>query len=159
MSQKQTALQTVARGMTELADAAAEAADAGATTKLLYEDDLPTIQKVEKLASEVYKAGRVDWGPMTRTTSRRFDDNGWNYPICMAKTHLVRVCRPQVARRADRPYSAHQGSAGPRRGQADRDAGWGHPHPSGPAIIPQRNWTSTSMNPPARSPGSWELDE
>ena len=75
-------------GMTELADAAAETADSGASTKLLYDDDAPLIQKVETLASEIYKAGRVDWGPMTRTTSRRFDDNGWNYPVCMAKTHL-----------------------------------------------------------------------
>ena len=75
-------------GMTELADAAAAAADSGAATKLLYDDDLPIIRKVETLASDVYKAGRVDWGPMTRTTSRRFDENGWNYPICMAKTHL-----------------------------------------------------------------------
>ena len=74
--------------MTELADAIAEVADSGASTTLLYDDDLPIIRKVETLASEVYKAGRVDWGPMTRTTSRRFDNNGWNYPVCMAKTHL-----------------------------------------------------------------------
>ncbi len=75
-------------GMTELADAVADAAETGADVELLYDDDAPLIDKVETLAEEVYRAKEVTWGPMTRTTSRRFDALGWNFPICMAKTHL-----------------------------------------------------------------------
>ncbi|MBM3958234.1 MAG: formate--tetrahydrofolate ligase [SAR202 cluster bacterium] len=75
-------------GMTDLATAVVEAASRPSKVKLLYPDDLPISKKVETLASELYYAASVDWGPMTRTTARRYQDQGWNFPICMAKTHL-----------------------------------------------------------------------
>ena len=76
-------------GMTELAEAVVDAVDHHpADVHLVYEDDDKIIDKVETLASKLYKAGETTWGPMTRTTARRFQDNGWNFPICIAKTHL-----------------------------------------------------------------------
>ncbi|HJM76624.1 MAG TPA: formate--tetrahydrofolate ligase [Dehalococcoidia bacterium] len=75
-------------GMVELAEAVVAAADQPSKVTLLYEDDDPTIEKVETLATDIYQAGQVIWGPMTRTTSRRFENNGWHFPLCVAKTHL-----------------------------------------------------------------------
>jgi formate--tetrahydrofolate ligase len=75
-------------GMVELAEAVVAAADQPSKVTLLYEDDASTIEKVETLATDVYQAGQVIWGPMTRTTSRRFENNGWHFPLCVAKTHL-----------------------------------------------------------------------
>lgn len=75
-------------GMTDLAQAVVDACEAGANVKLLYESDEPFFTKVERLAKDVYGASKVEWGPMTRTTARRFKDNGWEFPVCMAKTHL-----------------------------------------------------------------------
>ncbi len=76
-------------GMTELAEAVVDAVDNHeGTVKLAYEDDASIIDKVETLATNLYKAGNTTWAPMTKTTARRFEDNGWNFPICIAKTHL-----------------------------------------------------------------------
>lgn len=83
-------------GMTELADAVADAASKPSKIKLLYEDGLSTTEKVEKLATAIYRAGKVEWGPMTRTTARRFEENGWNFPICMAKTNLSVSADPSL---------------------------------------------------------------
>ena len=76
-------------GMTELAEAVWGAAHSDkANVKLLYQDGESIFDKVDKMASNLYQADQVEWGPMTRTTARRFADNGWDFPICMAKTHL-----------------------------------------------------------------------
>ena len=75
-------------GMTDLAAAVVDAARSDAEVRLLYDDDAPLIDKVETLADRVYRAGRVTWGPMTRTTARRFEGRSWNFPVCMSKTHL-----------------------------------------------------------------------
>jgi formyltetrahydrofolate synthetase len=75
-------------GMIELAEAVVSATEQPANVELLYDDDDSTFDKVDALAKGLYKADAVTWGPMTRTTTRRFEDNGWNFPICMAKTHL-----------------------------------------------------------------------
>lgn len=76
-------------GMTELAEAVVDAVDHHpANVHFIYDDDDSIITKVETLASELYKASKTTWGPMTRTTARRFQDNGWDFPICIAKTHL-----------------------------------------------------------------------
>jgi len=75
-------------GMKELAEAVVSIADIGSDTSFIYDDDASTIDKVELLADKIYGADRVVWGRMTRTTARRFESNGWKFPICMAKTHL-----------------------------------------------------------------------
>ena len=75
-------------GMTELAEAVVSAVEAPSEVRLLYEDGAGVIDKVQTIAREIYLADGVSWGPRTRTTSRRFERNGWDFPICVAKTHL-----------------------------------------------------------------------
>ena len=83
-------------GMTELAEAVVKAANQPSDVKLLYEDDESFFDKVENIAKSLYLAGDVSWGPMTRTTARRFADNGWNFPVCIAKTHLSISADPKL---------------------------------------------------------------
>jgi formate--tetrahydrofolate ligase len=83
-------------GMTDLAEAVVEACCLGADVKLLYANDEPFFDKVEKMATQLYSASKVEWGPMTRTTARRFADNGWDFPVCMAKTHLSVSADPKL---------------------------------------------------------------
>lgn len=84
-------------GMTQLAEAVVEACDSGAADmKLLYDNDERFFTKVERLAKELYGAAKVEWGPMTRTTARRFEENGWEFAVCMAKTHLSVSADPKL---------------------------------------------------------------
>ncbi|MDA0364595.1 MAG: formate--tetrahydrofolate ligase [Chloroflexi bacterium] len=84
-------------GMTDLAEAVVAAVEGGtANVKLLYEDETPIIKKVEALATKLYMASEVTWGPRTRTTARRFEQNGWDFPICIAKTHLSISANPRL---------------------------------------------------------------
>ena len=83
-------------GMTELATAVVEAANQPSEVKLLYEDKDSFFDKVEYLAKSLYLSRDVTWGPMTKTTARRFADNGWNFPVCMAKTHLSISADPKL---------------------------------------------------------------
>ena len=84
-------------GMTELASAVWEAAwGNGADIALLYPDDAPLSTKVERLAKRIYQANLIEWGPNTRTTAHRFAELGWNYPVCMAKTHLSLSANPNL---------------------------------------------------------------
>ncbi|MBH65257.1 MAG: formate--tetrahydrofolate ligase [Chloroflexi bacterium] len=83
-------------GMTDLAQAVVHAADQPSDVKLLYDDDDDYFDKVENIAKSLYKASSVEWGPMTRTTARRFAANGWNFPVCIAKTHLSISSDPKL---------------------------------------------------------------
>ena len=83
-------------GMTELATAVVKAANQPSEVKLLYEDKDSFFDKVEYLAKSLYLSRDVTWGPMTKTTARRFSDNGWNFPVCMAKTHLSISADPKL---------------------------------------------------------------
>ena len=84
-------------GMTELASAVWEAAwGNGADIALLYPNDAPLSAKVERLAKRIYQADCIEWGPDTRATAHRFAELGWNYPVCMAKTHLSLSAKPEL---------------------------------------------------------------
>jgi formate--tetrahydrofolate ligase len=83
-------------GMTALAESVVAAADQPSDVQLLYNDDESFFDKVDKQASKLYQAKDVSWGPMTRTTARRFADNGWDFPVCMAKTHLSLSSDPKL---------------------------------------------------------------
>jgi formate--tetrahydrofolate ligase len=83
-------------GMTGLAEAVVEACAKGADVRLLYKDEESFFDKVERMACELYSAANVEWGPMTRTTARRFESNGWHFPVCMAKTHLSVSADPRL---------------------------------------------------------------
>ncbi len=84
-------------GMTELAEAVWDAAHSGiADVNLLYEDEMSIVDKVERISDRLFNADGVDWGPLTKTTARRFESNGWDFPICMAKTHLSVSANPRL---------------------------------------------------------------
>ena len=75
-------------GMTGLAEAVASAVEQPSRVRLLYEDSAGVEEKIETLAREIYGADGVDWGPGTREAARRFEENCWDFPVCVAKTHL-----------------------------------------------------------------------
>jgi formate--tetrahydrofolate ligase len=53
----------------------------------LYGDDLPLREKIETLAREIYRAGKVEYGPDARAAVGRLE--AWSaggLPVCMAKT-------------------------------------------------------------------------
>ena len=75
-------------GTTELAKAVAELADSGkADFHHLYEDELPLTQKIEKIATEIYRAERVDFDPAALKKLKDFEEKGYGkLPVCIAKT-------------------------------------------------------------------------
>ena len=76
-------------GMMDLANELCQVlSEQPATVELLYEDEDSIVDKVTSLAKKLYQAESLSWAPLTRTTARRFEANGWNFPICVAKTHL-----------------------------------------------------------------------
>ncbi|MBM3139031.1 MAG: formate--tetrahydrofolate ligase [Chloroflexi bacterium] len=84
-------------GMRELAEAVVGAVEGGsAKVRLLYDDGARITSKVESLATQLFMASEVTWGPRTRTTARRFEQNGWDFPICIAKTHLSISANPRL---------------------------------------------------------------
>ena len=83
-------------GMIELAEYISNLEEDNENISLLYEDSDSPIQKVQSLAKNIYSADKVSWGPMTRTTLRLFENQGWDFPICMAKTHLSVSADPKL---------------------------------------------------------------
>ena len=75
-------------GTTELAKAVAEIADSGkADFHYLYEDELPLTQKIEKIATEIYRAERVDFDSAALKKLKDFEEKGYGkLPVCIAKT-------------------------------------------------------------------------
>ncbi len=57
--------------------------------KPLYDLEMPTLQKIELIAREIYGADGIEVDPQARVDLRRAEASGGiNLPICMAKTHL-----------------------------------------------------------------------
>ena len=75
-------------GTEELAEAVAELADSGkADFKPLYEDSLSLKEKIEKIAGEIYRAGRVDFDPSALKKLKSYEEEGYGkLPVCIAKT-------------------------------------------------------------------------
>ena len=76
-------------GMTDLAEAVAQAAAGTPDVTYAYPLDASVEDKVLALAQRVYHADSVSWSTEARRRLRQFEAQGWgNLPICMAKTHL-----------------------------------------------------------------------
>lgn len=57
-------------------------------TPLLDDPDAPIVDKVERLATEVYGAGAVEWDEAARRQLERLDTAGYGrMPVCVSKTH------------------------------------------------------------------------
>ena len=55
----------------------------------LYDANLPLWDKIEKVATEIYKAGAVTTTDAVRKQIKAFEDAGYSdFPVCMAKTPL-----------------------------------------------------------------------
>ncbi|MEO6144187.1 MAG: formate--tetrahydrofolate ligase, partial [Dermatophilaceae bacterium] len=77
------------KGAMELAALVVEAANEPNTFHHLYELDLPLVDKIEKIAKEVYGADGIDLLPSVKKQLARFEVLGYGeFPVVIAKTHL-----------------------------------------------------------------------
>jgi methylenetetrahydrofolate dehydrogenase (NADP+)/methenyltetrahydrofolate cyclohydrolase/formyltetrahydrofolate synthetase/formate--tetrahydrofolate ligase len=76
-------------GARQLAEAVVEASNQPSRFEFLYPLDRPIKEKIETIATQVYRAGTVEYSPLAETQMADFERAGFGYlPICMAKTHL-----------------------------------------------------------------------
>jgi methylenetetrahydrofolate dehydrogenase (NADP+)/methenyltetrahydrofolate cyclohydrolase/formyltetrahydrofolate synthetase/formate--tetrahydrofolate ligase len=76
-------------GARDLAAAVVEASDQPSEFRFLYPLDRPIKEKIEAVATQVYRAGAVEYLPAAEAQIVDFEKAGFGYlPICMAKTHL-----------------------------------------------------------------------
>jgi formate--tetrahydrofolate ligase len=75
-------------GAEELARIVAEKADKGAPDfKPLYPSEMKLAEKIETIATEIYRAGSVSIPSSVRSQLKQWEDMGYgHYPICVAKT-------------------------------------------------------------------------
>lgn len=53
----------------------------------IYEDDMPLLEKIETVASQIYGAGSVSYAPAAKKQLARLEKMGFgSLPVCMAKT-------------------------------------------------------------------------
>ena len=77
------------KGALELAAMVVEAANEPTSFSYLYELDAPLVDKIEKVATEIYGADGIDLLPSVRRQLARFEVLGYGeYPVVIAKTHL-----------------------------------------------------------------------
>ncbi len=78
------------KGAKKLAEAVIKAADKPSKFQFLYPLDTTTIkEKIEKIATAIYRADGVDYSPEAEEQIERYTRLGFDkLPICMAKTHL-----------------------------------------------------------------------
>ncbi len=76
------------KGTEELATRIAEIADSDqANFEMLYGDDMPLMQKIETIATRIYRADEVVADKKIRDQLKQWEDAGYgNLPVCMAKT-------------------------------------------------------------------------
>ncbi len=76
-------------GARDLAEAVVEACREPSDFEFLYPLDRPIKEKIETIATQVYRAASVEYSPQAETQIADFEKAGFGYlPICMAKTHL-----------------------------------------------------------------------
>jgi formate--tetrahydrofolate ligase len=77
------------KGAVELAKLVIEAADEPNSFHYLYNLDLPLVDKIEKIAVEIYGADGIDLSSSVAKQLKRFEVLGYGeYPVVIAKTHL-----------------------------------------------------------------------
>jgi len=75
-------------GIKELATRIADIADSDqAKFEMLYGDDMPLMEKIETIATRIYRADEVIADKKIRDQLKQWEDAGYgNLPVCMAKT-------------------------------------------------------------------------
>ncbi len=76
-------------GAADLARAVVEAAEEPSGFHTLYDDDRPLRDKIETVATTIYRAGAVAYSPAADRALDDYERNGYGHlPVCIAKTHL-----------------------------------------------------------------------
>jgi formate--tetrahydrofolate ligase len=77
------------KGAIALAGLVVEAAQEPNSFQYLYDLDLPLVDKIEKIAREIYGADGIDLSPAVKKQLARFEVLGYGeFPVVIAKTHL-----------------------------------------------------------------------
>jgi formate--tetrahydrofolate ligase len=77
------------KGALALAALVVEAAEEPNSFRYLYDLDLPLVDKIEKIAREIYGADGIDLSPAVKKQLARFEVLGYGeFPVVIAKTHL-----------------------------------------------------------------------
>jgi formate--tetrahydrofolate ligase len=84
-------------GATALAELVVSACETPNEFRYLYELEQPIKAKIERIATEIYRAAGVDYTPLAERQIRQFEADGLgDLPICMAKTHLSFSADPKL---------------------------------------------------------------
>jgi formate--tetrahydrofolate ligase len=76
-------------GAVNLANAVIEACEEPSNFALLYPDDASLKEKIEKIATTIYGAAKVEYSAEANRQLAMYEANGFGVlPICVAKTHL-----------------------------------------------------------------------
>jgi formyltetrahydrofolate synthetase len=76
-------------GGVQLAEAVMKACEKPSAFRFLYPDDISIKQKIETIATEIYRAGNVTYTAEAEAKIKLFTKMGLSHlPLCMAKTHL-----------------------------------------------------------------------
>ena len=58
--------------------------------KYLYSDETPILEKIEKIAKEIYKAKGIDINETTREQIKKIEQAGFGkFPVCVQKLNTV----------------------------------------------------------------------
>ena len=84
-------------GGIDLARAVVKAANKPSNFKFLYSLDEPIAKKIEKIATSIYGASKVEYSPEAVKKIELYTKLGYDkFPICMAKTHLSLSHDPEL---------------------------------------------------------------
>jgi formate--tetrahydrofolate ligase len=76
-------------GAVDLAHAVVAACEEKTDFQFLYSDSDSLATKIEKVATTIYGASRVEYSDLAVSQLERYEKNGFgNLPVCIAKTHL-----------------------------------------------------------------------
>ncbi|MBT3778107.1 MAG: formate--tetrahydrofolate ligase [Pelagibacteraceae bacterium] len=74
-------------GTVDLANKVAELTDQESNFKYIYEENIPLLDKVKKIAKEIYRADDIIADSKIKDQLKLFEEQGYgNFPICIAKT-------------------------------------------------------------------------
>jgi len=80
-----------------LAKAVIEACEKPSRFSFLYPEDMSIKDKIETIATKIYRADGVDYQAMAEEKIKMFTEMGFsNLPVCMAKTHLSFTHDPTI---------------------------------------------------------------
>ena len=85
------------KGVVELAEAVAEAAEEPGEFRFAYAEDATLREKIETIATRVYEAAGVDYSPLAARQLEDYERDGFGrLAVCIAKTHLSLSSDPSL---------------------------------------------------------------